>query len=248
MGKSLVAILHYNSVQYTDVLYEILKPFEGEDYDLDVIDNGSDPDKVSKYTTLTLEKNVYYGGGLDATMAYFLDNPQYDSMMLLNSDLILHGYNFVKSLRQELFSQEDIVAVSGCTIQPEKGQSYWKTNHCWGSKKLRFVPFADYQCCLLKRCFVEKVKAFESKFGWVQDVVTGIVCKNNGWKIGVCDWAPVLHFGNGSVKDNSHDPIIANYNQLADQELHQYLIDRGYWDDAMKLRDEAHNYSYNPAS
>jgi cellulose biosynthesis protein BcsQ len=64
MTKSLVAILHYNTPSYTDTLYELLKPYEREDYDLIVIDNGSDLGKSSKYATFRLEENVYFGGGL----------------------------------------------------------------------------------------------------------------------------------------------------------------------------------------
>ncbi len=33
MNKSLVAILHFNSTKYTDTLYEMLKPYEGSDYE-----------------------------------------------------------------------------------------------------------------------------------------------------------------------------------------------------------------------
>jgi len=244
MSKSLVAILHYNSVKYTDALYEILKPYEREDYDLIVIDNGSDPEKTSKYTTFKLDENVYYGGGLDVTMNYFLENPQYDSMVLLNSDLIVHGYNFIKSLRKELFSEEDLVVVSGCVLQPEKGQCHWKANHNWGSKTIRYVPWIDYQCAFLKRKFVEEVKGFGSKFGWVQDIMTGIICEEKEWKIGVCDWVPIIHFGNGSVKDNSHDPIISQYNQLAEQEMVQYFQDKGLWNEFLYQRQKGENYKH----
>ena len=242
--KSLVAILHYNTVKYTDTLYEILKPFESNNYDLVVIDNGSDLDKQSKYTTFRLDENVYYGGGLDVTMQYFIDNTEYDSMILLNSDLIVHGRNFIKSLRSELFSEEDLVAVSGCVMQPEKDQCHWKMNHNWGSKVLRYVPWVDYQCVLLKRKFVEHVQAFESKFGWVQDHMTGIICQQQGWKVGVCDWIPVIHFGNGTVKENSHDPIISKYNQLAEQEMIQYFQDKGLWNEFLEQRSKAEQYNY----
>ena len=243
MNKSLVAILHFNSTHYTDTLYEMLKPYEeNNNYDLVVIDNGSELGKTSKYTTFKLEQNVYYGGGLDVTMDYFLDNPQYDSMILLNSDLIIHGYNFIKSLREELFSEEDLVSVSGCVLQPEKNQCHWKAIHNWGSKTIRYVPWVDYQCSLLKRKFVEEVKGFGSKFGWVQDVMTGIICEKKGWKIGVCDWLPVIHFGNGSVKENSHDPIVSKYNQLAEQEMIQYFQEKGLWNEFLNQRQKAENY------
>lgn len=244
MGKTLAAILHYNTTKYTDTLYEMLKPHEREDYDLVVIDNGSDENKTSKYTTFRLEENVYYGGGLDVTMNYFLENPQYDSMILLNSDLIIHGYNFIHSLREELFAEEDLVLVSGCVIQPEQNQCHWKAIHNWGQKTIRYVPWVDFQCALLKRKFVEEVKGFGSKFGWVQDIMTGIVCENKGWKIGVCDWLPVIHFGNGSVKENSHNPIISQYNQLAEQEMIQYFQDKGLWNDFIKQRNKGENYTH----
>jgi hypothetical protein len=244
MQKSLVAILHYNSIQYTDTLYEMIKPYEKNDYDLIVIDNGSDEDKVSKYTNFKLEKNIYYGGGLDVTMQYFIENTEYDSMILLNSDLIINGYNFIKSLRQELFSNEDLVLVSGCVMQPEKNQCYWKAVHNWGQRDIRIVPWVDYQCSLLKRKFVEEVKQFGSSFGWVQDIMTGIICEKKGWKIGVCDWLPVIHFGNGSIKDNSHDPIISQYNKLAELEMINYFKDRGLFDDFIRMRKLGESYTY----
>ena len=242
MTKSLVAILHYNTPSYTDTLYELLKPYEREDYDLIVIDNGSDLGKSSKYATFRLEENVYFGGGLDVTMNYFIENKQYDSMMLLNSDLIIHGHNFVRSLRKQLFSDEDLVLVSGCVLQPEKNQCHWKMIHNWGHNQLRYVPWVDYQCPLLKRKFVEEIKGFGSRFGWVQDVMTGIVCEDNNWKIAVCDWLPVIHFGNGTVKQNQDKPVISQYNQLAEQEMFSYFKDRQLWEKFIDLRQKSENY------
>jgi GT2 family glycosyltransferase len=242
MNKTLVAILHFNSTQYTDTLYEMLKPYEKEDYDLIVIDNGSDLNKTSKYTTHRLETNVYYGGGLDVTLDYFIENSIYDSMILLNSDLIIHGYNFIKSLRNELFSNKQLMAVSGCVLQPEKNQCHWKMVHNWGSKTIRYVPWVDYQCVMIKRELAEKIGSFGSKFGWVQDAMTGIICEDNNWKIGVCDWLPVIHFGNGSVKDNSNDPIISKYNILAEQEMVEYFQQKGLWDRFLNIRQKAENY------
>ena len=72
--------------------------------------------------------------------------------------------------------------------------------------------------------------------------MTGIVCEDNCWKIGVCDWLPVIHFGNGTVKDNQNNPIISQYNQLAEQEMFQYFQDRGLMDRFINLRQKAENY------
>jgi hypothetical protein len=239
--KTLAAILHHNTVGYTDALYAMLKPYERNDYDLIVIDNGSDVGKSSKHTTYRSDENTGYGGGLDMGMQLFLDSPEYDSFCLLNSDLIIHGYNFIKTMRQLLFSREDLMIVSPCVIQPESQQGFWKQMHCWNATELRLVPFVDYQCPLMKRPFIEKVKAFESKYGWVQDLVTGMVCEDNNWKIGVCDWIPVVHIGNGTVKAN---PQLSEYNILAQAEMDMYFQTRGLVQRINQLKQRSIDYKH----
>lgn len=244
MNKTLVIILHYNSIQYTDTLYEMLKPFEKNDYELFVFDNGSDKGKESKYTTHKIEENCFYGGGLDIGFQFFLENPQYDSLLFLNSDMIIQGYNFVKKLREQLFSLDDLMLCSACIIQPSKGQCFWPQMHCWNSQQIRYVPWVDYQCVLLKRKFVEEIKSFGSKYGWVQDIVSGIICEEKNWKIGVCDWIPAIHFSNGSINDNSDKPHIANYNNNAYAEMIEYFESRNLSHKLYELRERAKNYTY----
>lgn len=241
MSKSLVVILHYNAVRYTDALYEMLKPYERSDYDLVVIDNGSDEGKSSKYTTYRSDENTGYGGGLDMSLRLFIDSPEYDSFVILNSDLIIHGYNFIKNLREQLFKHNDVMLMSAVVIQPEKNQCFWKQMHCWNSTEIRYVPFVDYQCVLMKREFAEKVQSFGSKYGWVQDLMSGIICEDNNWKIGICDWLPIIHIGNGTVKDNPH---LSNYNVLAQQEMDDYFIKNGWIDRVNKLKSKSIGYTY----
>jgi hypothetical protein len=241
MSKSLVAILHYNTVQYTDALYEMLKPYERSDYDLVVINNGSDLNKVSKYTTYTSDTNMGYGGGLDMSLKLFIDSSEYDSFVLLNSDLIIHGYNFIKTLRTLLFSKDDLMVVSPCVIQPITNQCFWKQMHNWNAKELRYVPFVDFQCALMKRQLAEKIGEFGSHYGWVQDLMTGIICEDNNWKIAVCDWTPIVHIGNATVRENPH---LSNYNILAQQEMDQYFVDKNIVDRANKLKLKSIGYKY----
>ena len=242
MNKSLVVILHYNTVGYTDALYEMLKPYERDDYDLTVLDNGSEKGKSSKYTELVSDENTGYGGGLDLGLQYFISETKYDSFTLLNSDLIIHGYNFFKTLRKLLFSEDDLMIVSPCVIQPIPNQCFWRQMHCWNSTQLRYVPFVDYQCAFMKRELAEKINVFGSHYGWVQDLMTGIICEDNKWKIAVCDWLPMVHIGNATVKDNPH---LSNYNILAQQEMDQYFVSKGLVDRADKLKMKSIGYSYD---
>jgi GT2 family glycosyltransferase len=243
-SKSLVVILHYNTVKYTDTIYELLKPHEQNDYDLLVFDNASDESKISKYTTHRIEENCYFGGGYDLVMKYMLENPQYDSMMMMSSDIICHGRSFIKTLRQELFSYEDLMVVSPCITQPEYSQCYWEPMHCWGAKEIRLVPWVDFQCPLLKRELVEKIGSFGLLYGWGNDVMTGLVCEENNWKIGVCDFVTAIHLGNATVKEHSQDPIISQYNQLAEKEMFDYFNKKGLFNKLMRMREFAKNYRY----
>lgn len=241
MSKSLIVILHYNTIKYTDVLYEMLKPYERDDYELIVLDNGSDIEKSSKYTTHRSDENTCFGGALDMAMELFIESPQYDSLGFYSSDIMLHGNTFVKTLREQLFKQKDLMVISPCVIQPEQSQCFWKQMHCWNSTDLRIVPFVDYMCPLMKREFVEKAKSFGSKYGWVQDLMTGFICEDNKWKIGVCDWTPIIHISNGTVKDNPH---MSNYNILAQQEMDEYFLKLGLVDRATQLKIKGFTYKY----
>ena len=49
--KTLAVIYNHNLPGMTDNLWEALKPYERDDYDLILIDNGSSDGGKSKYTT-----------------------------------------------------------------------------------------------------------------------------------------------------------------------------------------------------
>lgn len=107
MGKTAAIILNHNLPDYTDMLYGSLKPCERDDYDLFVLDNGSKPEGTSKHTAFKLDTNVYFGGGFNAAMQFIKENPQYDSLLFLNNDLTVHPYEFVRTLREEMFNGND---------------------------------------------------------------------------------------------------------------------------------------------
>ena len=79
--KTLVTILNHNLPEYTDYLYDNLSPYQSNIYDLIVIDNGSLSEKMSKYTTYTLENNCSMGGGFNAAMQLVLSSDEYDSLL-----------------------------------------------------------------------------------------------------------------------------------------------------------------------
>jgi hypothetical protein len=257
--KTAAFILNHNLPDYTDMLYESLKPYERYDYDLFVIDNGSSNEGKSKHTSFELGENVYFGGGFNAAMQYTLDNKEYDSMLFLNNDLTVHPYNFVRSLREEMFeevfagkwgSQEtkyDIVSPSFYNIEA-KQQCFWKTMHSYCEKSIRAVPFIDFQCPLISRRLLEEIKEIHQSLiiGWGIDFMFALTAKDKGWKLGVVDRCCVLHHNSLTVKRGVAGINIQQYCQRAEAGQYEYffnVIKRQ--EDYTKLRKIAENYEYN---
>jgi hypothetical protein len=202
----------------TDQLYEALKPYEENIYDTIIIDNGSKNEGKSKYSTYETEENCYFGGGLNLALQLFKENEQYDSMLSLNNDIIMHGYNFVKEMRRVMF-EEDFTIVSPCVLQPEKSQCYWDPMHNWGANKTRQVGWVDFQSPLIHRRFLDKIPQFPNEliYGWGQDVLSGVICEQNKWKIGVVDWLPIIHFSAFTYKSEKSNLSVNEYSQKAEK-------------------------------
>ena len=81
----------------------------------------------------------------------------------------------------------------------------------------------------------KKVKELERK---------KIICEEKNWKIGVCDWLPIIHYGGGSIKDNSDKVNIANYNNNAYKEMVEYFENKNLLIKLHELRDKAQNYNF----
>lgn len=244
--KTLAIILHFNSTQHTDTLYQLLKPYERDDYDLQVWDNGSDEGRSSRFTTHRLEKNIYFGGAFDAAMGYFLEHPEYDSFLFINSDIILQADGFIRGLRNQLFINDDIKAVTPCVIQAKLDQGPWKQTHCWHSPYGRKVLWADPQFLLMKRELVEILYPLNNSYGFGIEVFIGLACESRiGWLIWVMDNYPVLHMGAGTVHDNLHIPEIASYGNNAYKEMQEQFSSLGLTEKLKEMHDWARTYTYN---
>lgn len=244
--KTAAFILNHNLPDYTDMLYESLKPYERTDYDLFVIDNGSSKEGKSKHTSLELEDNVYFGGGFNAAMQYTLESKEYDSMMFLNNDLTVHPYNFVKALREEMLSGYDIVSPSFYNVEPNK-QCHWKSMHSWSAKDTRPVDYIDFQCPLISRRLLEEVKEIspDLKYGWGICFYFALLAKQKGWKLGMVDRCCMLHHNSLTVKKGVAGIDIPTYCRLAEEGQYKFFQKNNLLQDYTQLRAKAQTYEYN---
>lgn len=228
MGKTLVVIYNHNMPDLTDQLYESLKPHEGTIYDVIVLDNGSKPEGKSKYATYESEENCYFGGALNLALQLFKENEEYDSFMSLNNDIILHGPNYVKEMREIMFhGTQDWTILSPCVLQPEKGQCHWKYMLNWAQTTVRPVKWVDFQAPMIHRRYLTAMEQFPAElvYGWGQDILSGIVCEEHGWNVGVIDWLPIIHFSALTYRSEKSDLTVSDYAKKAEANMFQYFVD-----------------------
>ena len=255
MSKTAAFILNCNLPEYKDYLYESLKPYERTDYDLFVIDNGSSDKGKSKYTSFELGENVYFGGGFNAAMQYTLENKEYDSMLFLNNDLTVHPYNFVKSLREEMFEEVfldklgfqeekyDIVSPSFYNVEAN-GQCHWKSMHSWNARETREVDYIDFQSPLISRRLLEEIKEIDPDlmYGWGICFYFALVAKKKNWKLGMVDRCCVLHHNSLTVKRGVAGLDIPTYCRRAEEGQYKFFAKTNLYNDYMALRAEAEKY------
>lgn len=224
--KTLAVILNHNLPDYTDMLYESLKPYERNDYDLVVLDNGSTPEGASKYTAYKSDTNVYFGGGFQAASDIVLNSVLYDSLLFLNNDLTVFGPEFVRTLKEAMYIEECHV-VSPCffNIEPT-GQCHWKTMHNWGHRSPRHVPFVDLQAPLIHRDMLKALgRAGEENFiGWGIDAYIAIIARRNNWKMAVLDYVSMLHHNSLTVKKGVAGMTMQQYCQRAEESQRDFFL------------------------
>jgi len=244
MEKTLAVIYNHNLPEMTDRLWEELKPYERDDYDLILIDNGSREDGKSKYTTHETGQNTYFGGALNIALDFFTMSGTYDSLLSLNNDLVLQGNNFVKTLREEMFNN-DFKIVSPSVLQVEN-QCKWKYMHCWNSDKIREVKWVDFQAPLIHKDFIRVYPQFpdELVYGWGQDVLSGILCEKQGWKVGVVDRCPLIHHSAHTYKSGVSDLDLQTYCQNAEQGMFGYMQSNRLMEKFLEFRELSANYVY----
>ena len=225
--KTLAIILHHNTLDITTNLYRTLKPFEGDAYDLVVIDNGSKDDKKFPNAEIVNKKNVYYGGGLKTGFNYFKkNNNKYDSLLFMNSDIVVFGQAYVKILREALFSNPEFKLISPSLIGDWNGQpplQMHKHMNSWGSKNLREVMYVDFETPMFHEDFVMAIDYPDDlMFGVGQDLLSGKYCADRGWKVGVVDWVSAFHYWAHTIRTGNSNLKLDTFASISTQQLSEY--------------------------
>jgi glycosyltransferase involved in cell wall biosynthesis len=238
----LLATLNHNLPDWTDNLVNQLKrdPLFNE-CELIVIDNGSS-ESPAKSTTHKLEQNVFFGGGLNVTLEYFLST-NHDYLYFLNNDLVFHGPNFLTTSLKEV-KESDASIYSPTIINASMEQCHWKQMWNWGGG-LRKVRWIDFQCPLLRRDILEKIQHFPDEliYGWGLDFYAGCVGEKYNLNTVVSDNNTIAHMNSLTFKENKINIGINEFCQKAEQSMCNYFRNSEYSSLYYDLRTYGEQYS-----
>ena len=241
--KTLAIILNHNLPEYTNFLYNELKKHQTESYDVLIFDNASSYEGQPDVVHLQTLENCYFGGAMNLVFDFILENEEYDSLLFLSNDVILHGYNFVDTLRKEMFEQ-DYTILSPSVLQVRLEPDMWKQMHNYGTQNVRQVPWVDFMSPLIHRRLIEEIKQFDNRliYGWGLDIYAGLVCEQKDWKIGIVDYLTIAHLVAKTTKEGKSNITFEEYCRLAQTGMDDFFISNNINNEKHRLMQEAQTY------
>jgi GT2 family glycosyltransferase len=238
----LIATLNHNLPQWTDNLVNQLRrdPLFS-DCELMVLDNGSS-EPLAKFTTHILEQNVFFGGGFNVVLEYFLST-NHEYLYFLNNDLVFHGPAFLTTSLREA-KQSDAAVYSPTVINASIDQCHWKQMWNWG-KGLREVRWVDFQCPLIRRDLLETIQQFPNEliYGWGLDFYAGCVAEKLNVKTIVSDNNTITHMNSLTFKENKIDIGVNEFCRNAETNMNQFFLNSDYKSLYYELRTYGENYT-----
>ena len=239
----LIATLNHNLPSLTDNLVKQLEydPSFKNNWELMVVDNGSS-EPLAKTTTHTVSENVFFGGGFNVVLDYFL-NTNHEYLYFLNNDLIFHGPRFLQNSIREA-KESDAAVYSPAIINAQTSQCHWRQMWNWGVG-LRDVRWIDFQSPLLRRDICEIIKQYPTELilGWGLDFYTGIICENNGLKTVVSDTNTICHLTSQTFRQNKINIGVDEFCRNADLNMYNYFSSSEYKDHYFDLRTYGETYN-----
>jgi hypothetical protein len=239
----LIATLNHNLPEWTDNLVNQLKrdPLFTK-CELMVVDNGSSSN-LAVNTTHRIDTNIFFGGGFNVVLDYFLNKTEYEYLYFLNNDLVFHGTSFLTTSITEA-KKSDAAVYSPTIINASVDQCHWKQMWNWG-KGLREVRWIDFQAPLIRRDIAQIIKKYPTEliYGWGLDFYTGCIAEKSKLKTVISDFNTITHMNSLTFKENRIDIGVSEFCQKAEQGMNNYFIDSEYESTYFDLRTYGETYT-----
>jgi GT2 family glycosyltransferase len=214
-----IIILNWNGLEDTVECLESLKKITYPDYEVIVVDNGSEGNDVqvlkkrfADYIYL-IENDRNYGFAVGANIGirYALNNSHPDYFLLLNNDTVV-APDFLNEM-VKVVESDSLIGIAGCKnylySHPQRFWLAWVRINLWkgqtpwvGADELdqgqydnvNEVVCVPASCCLIKRDLIEKLGTFdESYITYWEDIDYCVRAKKLGFKIAFVAKAKIWH-------------------------------------------------------
>jgi hypothetical protein len=238
----LIATLNHNLPNWTDNLVNQLKRDSlFSKCELMVVDNGS-TEPLAKSTTHRLDENIFFGGGFNVVLDYFLNNTEHDFLYFLNNDLVFHGPSFLSTSLKEA-KESNASVYSPTIINASIDQCHWKQMWNWG-KGVREIKWVDFQAPLLRRDILEKINQYpqELMYGWGLDLYTGCVGEDENLKTVISDNNTITHMNSLTFKENKINIGVNEFCQKAEVNMYSFFTQSEFKEKYFNLRKYGESY------
>jgi len=238
----LIATLNHNLPNWTDNLVNQLKRDSlFSKCELMVVDNGS-TEPLAKSTTHRLDENIFFGGGFNVVLDYFLNNTEHDYLYFLNNDLVFHGPSFLSTSLKEA-KESNASVYSPTIINASIDQCHWKQMWNWG-KGVREIKWVDFQAPLLRRDILEKINQYpqELMYGWGLDLYTGCVGEDENLKTVISDNNTITHMNSLTFKENKINIGVNEFCQKAEVNMYSFFTQSEFKEKYFNLRKYGESY------
>jgi GT2 family glycosyltransferase len=240
----LIATLNHNLPDLTDNLVMQLKrdSYFDAHCELMVLDNGSS-EPLARSTTHRLDENIFFGGGFNIVLDYFLNETDHEWLYFLNNDLIFHGPSFLTTSVTNAIKAEAMV-YSPAVINASVEQCHWKQMWNWG-QGLRSVKWIDFQCPLIHRTVLKQIQHFpeELVYGWGLDFYTGCITEQHGIKTVVDDTNTICHLNSQTFKQNKINIGVSEFCRNAETNMNNYFLNSEFNSLYSELRTYGETYT-----
>lgn len=187
--KTVFFVLSYNNTVMTDRLVENLHRVIDGEFSLVVLDNGSDEDKVSKYTTHKIEKNVRMTGGFNEGIKIISkEHSDYDNIWFFTNDcfFVENGVCPLKSSEKFLKKYPKLGILHPSESSDVK--VIYDVHHDPKIKGVKLVTEYDIVCPIFTREAIESIGGeFNPRLyqGWGLDHESSFLVRKAGLDVGI---------------------------------------------------------------
>jgi len=190
--KAAVILTNYNMPERSDMLVEALaNRCDPEKYDFILVDNASDSQPPSKYSTILLDHNVQTMGGWLA--GYELVKGKYDAYVftITSAELDQQGNDIISELLTTLSLWKDSVMVSPA-LTPASTTT-WEHMKYSGHNKERRVEMLDNIFCMYRADWFDSHGGFDPRFiyAWGPDLEMSYLARSEGKDILINEYVQI---------------------------------------------------------